>query len=206
MLRIFLFLAMIASMNPSAPPRAVFIGDSITESWTPLFGDLFPGKSYVGRGVSGQTTAQILTRFQRDVVALRPRVVVILAGTNDIAENGGPVTLEMIEDNIASMTDIARAHHVRVVLSSVLPVLDYPWRKGLQPAPKIRALNAWLKSYASHNGAVYLDYYSAVVDSAGGFRADLTRDGVHPNLAGYQVMAPLAEKAIAAALRSTSSR
>lgn len=205
MLRTVFFLAILSSMNPSAP-RVVFIGDSITESWAPHFKDLFPKKDYVGRGVSGQTTAQILTRFQRDVVALRPNAVVILAGTNDIAENGGPVSLDMIEDNIASMTDIARAHHIRIILSSVLPVLDYPWRKGLQPAPKIRALNEWIKSFASAKGAVYLDYYSAMVDSVGGMRGELTLDGVHPNLAGYRVMAPLAEKAIAAALRSTSSR
>jgi acyl-CoA thioesterase I len=206
MLRTLVLLAMMATMNPLASGRVVFLGDSITESWTPLFADLFPGKNYIGRGVSGQTTAQILTRFQHDVVALRPDAVVILAGTNDIAENGGPVTLEMIEDNIASMNDIARAHHISVVLSSVLPVLDYPWRKGLQPAPKILALNAWIKSYASAHGAVYLDYHSAMVDSAGGLRADLTRDGVHPNLAGYRVMAPMAEKAIETALRRRSKR
>lgn len=206
MLRIFLVLAMVASMNVASTPRVVFIGDSITQSWTPLFADLFPGKSYTGRGVSGETTAQILTRFQRDVVALRPDAVVILAGTNDIAENGGPVTLEMIEDNIASMADIARAHRIRVVLSSVLPVLDYSWRKGLQPVPKIRALNAWIKSYALSTNAVYLDYYSAMVDSAGGLRADFAKDGVHPNLAGYRVMAPLAEKAIHTALRRRSAR
>lgn len=201
MLRMFVLVTMLVSMTSAAPPRVVFIGDSITEVWTPSFGELFPGKDYIGRGVSGQTTAQILTRFQRDAVALHPDVVVILAGTNDIAENGGPVTLDMIEDNIASMADIARAHHIGVVLSSVLPVLDYHWHKGLQPVPKIRAINGWMKSYAAKTGAVYLDYYSAMADSAGGLRADLTKDGVHPNEAGYRVMTPLAQKAIDKALR-----
>jgi len=186
--------------------RVVFIGDSITELWEPYFGDFFPGKSYVGRGISGETTTQILARFQRDVVDVRPKAVVILAGTNDIAENGGPVTLEMIERNIASMADIARAHHIAVVLSSVLPVLEYHWRKGLNPAPKVRALNEWIKSYASATGAVYLDYYSAMADSAGGMRAGLSGDGVHPNLEGYRLMAPLAEKAIHTALRQGLTR
>jgi len=181
--------------------RVVFIGDSITESWEAYFDTFFPGKRYVGRGISGQTTTQIVARFQPDVIELKPKVVVILAGTNDLAQNGGPVTLEMIENNLASMTDIARAHGIRVVLSSVLPVLDYHWRKGLQPAPKIAELNRWLKSYATESHAVYLDYYSAMVDSTGGLRAELTADGVHPNLAGYRLMAPLAEKAIDAALR-----
>ena len=205
MLRIFALL-MVLAMNPATSPRVVFIGDSITEVWTPLFPELFPGKDYIGKGISGQTTAQILARFQRDAVALHPDVVVILAGTNDIAENGGPVTLGMIEDNIASMTDIAHAHHIKVVLSSVLPVLDYHWHKGLEPVPKIRALNQWIKSYAAANGAVYLDYYSATVDSAGGFRAELTKDGVHPNIAGYRVMTPLAQMAIDTALRRRRPR
>jgi endoglucanase len=204
-------LAALAPRAPAAeqPPdatRVVLIGDSITELWEPYFADFFPGKAYVGRGVSGQTTSQILARFQQDVVDVRPKAVVILAGTNDIAENGGPVTLKMIEDNIASMSDIARAHHIAVVLSSVLPVLDYRWRKGLQPAPKIRALNEWIKSYASATGGVYLDYFSAMVDSAGGLRAELTTDGVHPNLLGYRVMTPLAEKAIQTALERGRKR
>lgn len=181
--------------------RVVYLGDSITESWAQYFPMLFPGKPYIGRGISGQTTPQILVRFRQDVVALKPKVVVILAGTNDIAGNTGPSSLEMIEDNLASMSEIARANRIRVVLSSVLPVYDYPWKRGLEPAPKIAALNAWIKQYAQQTGAVYLDYYSAMVDARGGLRADLTADGVHPNLAGYRVMAPLAERAIAAALR-----
>ena len=194
-------LALAATLVVGDPPTVVFIGDSITELWQPHFPESFPGKSYLGRGISGQTTAQILARFQSDVVLLRPKVVVILAGTNDIAENGGPVTLEMIENNIASMTDIAREHHIRVVLSSVLPAADYRWRPGLHPAQKIIALNGWIREYAKRNGAVYLDYHSAMADSTGGLRSDLTVDGVHPNLAGFAVMTPLAERAIQSALK-----
>ena len=186
----------------SGEQRVVFMGNSITDSWARLFPTMFPGKPYVGRGISGQTTPQMLVRFRQDVVALKPAVVVILAGTNDIAGNTGPSTLEMIEDNLQSMTEIAKANGIRVVLSSVLPVFEYPWRKGLEPAPKIVALNAWLKDYASRAGAVYLDYHSAMADARQGLPPALSSDGVHPNEAGYRIMAPLAEQAIAAALRS----
>lgn len=191
------------SIGPPAPgeSRVVYIGDSITESWAPYVPALFPGKPYIGRGISGQTTPQILLRFRQDVVRLRPKVVVILAATNDIAGNTGPSSLEMIQDNLASMTEIARASGIRVVLSSVLPVFDYPWKRGLDPAPKIIALNAWIRRYAAECGAVYLDYHSAMADARGGLRAELTRDGVHPNAAGYAVMAPLAVGAIARAMQ-----
>jgi lysophospholipase L1-like esterase len=161
---------------------------------------MFPGKPYVGRGIGGQTTPQLLVRFRQDVIALRPKVVVILAGTNDIAGNTGPSTLEMIEDNLASMAELAKANGIRVVLSSVLPAYDYPWRPGLEPAPKIAALNAWMKRYAATHGAVYLDYHSAMADERQGLPRELSEDGVHPNEAGYRVMAPLAERAIAEAL------
>jgi len=181
--------------------RVVFYGNSITEGWARFFPVMFPGKPYIGRGISGQTTPQMLVRFRQDVVALKPKVVVILAGTNDIAGNTGPSTLEMIEDNFRSMTEIAKANGIRVVLSSVLPVYDYAWRPGLEPAPKIIALNAWMKDYAAKVGAVYLDYHSAMADARQGMRAELSNDGVHPTEAGYRVMAPLAEKAIAEALR-----
>jgi lysophospholipase L1-like esterase len=143
----------------------------------------------------------MLVHFRQDVIALQPAVVVILAGTNDIAGNTGPSTLEMIENNLASMVDLASANGIRVVLSSVLPVYDYPCRPGLEPAPKIAALNAWMKSYAATHGAVYLDYHTAMADERGGLRRELGDDGVHPNEAGYRVMAPLAERAIAEALR-----
>ena len=182
--------------------RVVFYGNSITEGWAQYFAAEFPGKPFVGRGISGQTTPQMLVRFRQDVVALQPKVVVILAGTNDIAGNTGPSTIEMIEDNMASMAEIAKANHIRVVLSSVLPVYDYPWRPGLTPAPKIIALNAWLRSYAASHGATYLDYHSAMADARQGLQAALTYDGVHPNEAGYRVMASLAEPAIEAALRT----
>ncbi|MBM4193422.1 MAG: acylhydrolase [Gemmatimonadetes bacterium] len=181
--------------------RVVFFGNSITESWAPHFSAMFPGKPYVGRGISGQTTPQLLVRFRQDVVALKPAAVVILAGTNDIAGNTGPSTLEMIADNIASMTEIARANGIRVVLCSVLPVYDYPWKRGLEPAPKIVALNGMLRTIAAGKGAVYLDYHAAMRDERNGLRADLGNDGVHPNLAGYRLMAPLAQSAIADALR-----
>ena len=162
---------------------------------------MFPGKPYVGRGIGGQTTPQLLVRFRQDVVALKPKVVVILAGTNDIAGNTGPSSLEMIQDNLASMTEIARANGIRVVLSSVLPVYDYPWRPGLEPAPKIIALNAWMRRYATSVGEVYLDYHSAMKDARDGLPPELAKDGVHPTEAGYRVMARLVEAAIGEAMR-----
>ncbi|MBK9410527.1 MAG: SGNH/GDSL hydrolase family protein [Gemmatimonadetes bacterium] len=182
--------------------RVVFMGNSITEGWARYFPTMFPGKPYVGRGIGGQTTPQMLVRFRQDVIALKPAVVVILAGTNDIAGNTGASTLEMIEDNLASMAELAKANGIAVVLSSVLPVFDYPWRPGLEPAPKIVALNAWMKQYAAAHGAVYLDYHSAMADARQGMRADLAGDGVHPNDKGYGLMAPLVERAIAEALRA----
>jgi lysophospholipase L1-like esterase len=192
-----------AELPPPAPGerRVVLMGNSITDVWARYFPAMFPGKPYVGRGIGGQTTPQMLVRFRQDVIALKPAVVVILAGTNDIAGNTGPSTLEMIEDNLMSMTELAQANGIRVVLSSVLPVYDYPWRPGLEPAPKIVALNAWMKAYAARVGAVYLDYHTAMADERGGLRRELGDDGVHPNEAGYRVMAPLAEQAIAEALR-----
>lgn len=190
-----------AALPPAGAERVVFMGNSITEAWQRLFPTHFPGKEYVGRGIGGQTTPQMLVRFRQDVVALKPKVVVILAGTNDIAGNTGPSTVAMIQDNLASMAEIATANGIRVVLASVLPVDDYPWRRGLDPAPKIMALNAWMKRYAAEHGAVYLDLHSAMRDDRNGTKAELAHDGVHPNEAGYRVMAPLAERAIAAALR-----
>jgi lysophospholipase L1-like esterase len=181
--------------------RVVFYGNSITDAWAQYFDAMFPGKPYVGRGISGQTTPQMLVRFRQDVIALQPAAVVILAGTNDIAGNTGPSTPEMIEGNLISMVQLAQANGIRVILSSVLPVYDYPWRPGLQPAQKVVALNAWMRGYAAAHGVVYLDYYSAMVDARGGLQASLTRDGVHPTEAGYRVMAPLAEAAIAQALQ-----
>ena len=182
--------------------RVVFMGNSITEGWQRYFPTMFAGKPYINRGIGGQTTPQMLVRFHPDVVALKPRVVVILAGTNDIAGNTGPSTLEMIEDNLASMAEIASANGIKVVLSSVLPVYDYPWKPGLEPAPKIIALNKWMKDYAKKHRAIYLDYHSAMADVRGGMRSELASDGVHPTEAGYRVMAPLVEQAIEKALRA----
>jgi lysophospholipase L1-like esterase len=181
--------------------RVVFYGDSITDAWGRAKDTtFFPGKPYVNRGISGQTTAQMLLRFRQDVIELHPAAVVILAGTNDLAGNTGLATLPMIEDNFRSMTELAQAHHIRVVLASVLPTTDYPWHPGLQPAGKIRTLNAWLKSYAAERGAVYLDYYHALANTQGGMDERLAKDGVHPTPAGYAIMAPLAERAIGKAL------
>ncbi len=192
-----------AELGPprSGEKRVVFYGNSITDAWAQYFPAEFPGKPYVGRGISGQTTPQMLVRFRQDVLDLKPAVVLILAGTNDIAGNTGPSTMEMIEGNLASMVELARANGLRPVLSSVLPAYDYPWRPGLHPAEKIIALNAWMKQYAAAHHLVYLDYWTAMADERHGLRGDLTTDGVHPNEAGYRLMAPLAEKAIAEALR-----
>jgi lysophospholipase L1-like esterase len=189
-----------------APPsagekRVVFMGNSITEGWGNLSPAFFKGKPYLNRGISGQTTPQMLIRFRPDVINLKPAVVVILAGTNDIAGNTGPSTLEMIADNIYSMAELAKANGIKVVISSVVPAFDYPWKPGLEPAEKIVALNEMLKAYALKNGMVYLDYFSAMADSRHGLKAELTFDGVHPNEAGYKVMEPLAEKAIGIALQ-----
>lgn len=189
-----------------APPtakenRVVFMGNSITEGWAPLFKELFPGKPYIGRGISGQTTPQMLVRFRQDVIALKPAVVVILAGTNDIAGNTGPSTLEMIQDNLASMAELAQANGIRVVMCSVLPVFDYPWKPGLEPAPKIIALNSWIRTYAKAHKAQYADFHSAMADGRQGLPKELAADGVHPNATGFKLMAPIVEQAIAAALK-----
>jgi lysophospholipase L1-like esterase len=181
--------------------RVVFMGNSITEGWAPHFATVFPGRPYVGRGISGQTTAQMLLRFRQDVVALAPTAVVILAGTNDIAGNTGAATLEEIRDNIASMADLARANGIRVVICSVLPVYDYPWKPGLKPAAKIMQLNAWLQEYAAARGAVFVDLHGAMQDERHGMRAEYTYDGVHVSEAGYRLMSALVAEGIATALR-----
>lgn len=180
--------------------RVVFMGNSITEGWLQADPAFFANKPYIGRGISGQTTSQMVLRFQQDVVDLKPAAVVILAGTNDIAGNTGPVTLEQIMANIRAMCEQARANNIRVVLSSVLPAFDYPWSPGLAPAEKIVRLNAMIRAYAKQTGAIYLDYFSAMADERNGLKKELGYDGVHPNLAGYRVMGPLAESAIRAAL------
>lgn len=184
----------------SGENRIVFMGNSITEGWGQICPNFFSGKPYINRGIGGQTTPQMLVRFRADVIDLMPTVVIILAGTNDIAGNTGPSTLEMIEDNIISMAELANANGIKVVLSSVLPAFDYSWKPGLNPAEKIPALNEIIKNYADKNGIIYIDYYTSMVDERKGLKDEYTKDGVHPNEAGYKVMAPLAEEAIARAL------
>lgn len=181
--------------------RVVFMGDSITDFW-PL-DQSFPGKPYINRGISGQTTPQMVLRFHQDVIALKPKVVVLLAGTNDIAGNTGPMTLEETESNLAAMAEMASANHIRVVLCSVLPAYDYSWRPGLEPAPKIVAINKWIKAYAAKHHHVYVDYHTAMADARGGLPEKLSQDGVHPLPAGYAVMAPLAQAGIEKALKAT---
>ena len=211
--RLARFAAANAALAKKAPgeTRVVFFGDSITDNWSKAgYGGFFPGKPYVNRGIGGQTTSQMLVRFRADVLSLDPDVVVILAGTNDVAGNSGPISPEAVENNLASMAELAKAHGVRVVLASILPVADDK-RDGAgqalvrttdRPPATLRAINAWMSDYARRNGHVYLDYASAVGDASGAFKADLNGDGLHPNAAGYAVMAPLAEKAIAEALRA----
>jgi lysophospholipase L1-like esterase len=180
--------------------RVVFMGDSITDNWGRRYGKFFPGKGYINRGIGGQTTPQMLIRFRPDVIALKPKVVVILAGTNDIAGNTGPSSLEDIENNLMSMAELAKANGIRVVLSSVMPVCDYirPQTERRPPA-KIMALNAWMKDYAAQNGFVYLDYYPTMLDAKQMLKKEWTGDGLHPNDEGYAAIEPLAEQAIAKA-------
>jgi lysophospholipase L1-like esterase len=181
--------------------RVVFMGNSITEGWKNASPEFFNGRPYINRGISGQTTPQMLIRFHQDVVKLKPRVVVMLCGINDIAGNTGPSTLEMIEDNIAAMAEIARANKISVVLSSVLPAFDFPWKPGMEPANKVIALNEWIKTYAAQHKLVYLDYFTAMKDERNGLSKELAKDGIHPTKAGYAIMEPLAEKAIAQAMK-----
>ena len=187
---------------PAAENRVVFLGDSITDYWK--LADYFPGKPYLNRGIDGQSTPQMLVRFRQDVINLHPAVLVVLAGTNDIAGVTGRTSNQEIEANYASMAELARMHHIRVIFSSLLPVYNYTAESkesfALRPRERLLGLNAWLQDYCSRNRLVYLDYASALVDGKGMLRRELSDDGLHPNDAGYKIMAPLAEKAIAKAL------
>src|SRR5580698_9218217 len=191
-----------------APPatgenRVVFMGDSITQGWKIEGPDgFFPGKPYINRGISGQTAPQMLLRFRQDVIDLKPKVVIILAGTNDIAGNTGVETIEEIEGYITSMAELAAANHIRVVLCSILPAYDYPWKPGLEPAPKILAVNEWLKAYAAEHHHVYVDYHAAMKDNRDGLPANLSHDGVHPTKDGYAIMTPIVEAGIQKALKN----
>ncbi len=187
---------------PGEPPRVLFFGDSITDWWH--LDQYFPAKKYVNRGISGQTTPQMLVRFRQDIIDLRPAVLVILAGTNDIAGNTGPETLDQIEADLATFAELARAHAIKPVFSSVMPVSSYGPSGASQltnrPPEKILQLNAWMRQYCTANGIPYIDYHVAMVDSSGMLKRELSKDGLHPNDAGYMVMAPLAQQGIDAAL------
>jgi lysophospholipase L1-like esterase len=197
-------------LKPAAPSesRVVFMGDSITDAWPqPRFGAFFPGKPYIGRGISGQTTPQMLLRFRPDVIDLKPKAVVILAGTNDIAANTGAMTNEEIEGNLESMAELAKLHGIKVVFTSILPTGAYHVapngtpQSTLRPMARIRAINDWMKTYAAANGHVYVDYFTPMLDDTGVMKAELTADDLHPNAAGYAIMAPLAQAGIDKALR-----
>ena len=198
-----------AALKPPAPGenRVVFFGDSITDIWK--IDESFPGKPYVNRGIGGQTTSQMLVRFRQDVIDLQPKAVVILAGTNDIAGNTGPISNEDIEKNFSSIAELARAHNIRVIYSSILPVYNYTPQSqdffAQRPMGRILALNKWLKDYCAANDLTYLDYFPAMIDDKGLLRRDLADDGLHPNKAGFAIMAPLAEKAIEKVLASPTA-
>jgi lysophospholipase L1-like esterase len=177
------------------------MGDSITEYWMRYDSTFFAGKHYYDRGISGQTTGQMLVRFREDVINLKPKVVVILAGINDIAENNGPSKMEDVFGNLVSMAELAKANHIKVVLSSVLPAFSFPWRLTINPVPKVQELNELIKAYAKENKLIYLDYFTVMADSRMGLPVNLSKDGVHPNLAGYKIMEPLAEAAIETAFK-----
>ncbi|MCP9199765.1 SGNH/GDSL hydrolase family protein [Gramella sp. GC03-9] len=181
-------------------PKVVFMGNSITEGWVNMHPEFFSNNNYVGRGISGQTSPQMLIRFTPDVLDLKPEVVVILAGTNDLAANTGYASVKMISDNIKAMATLADQNDIRVVLSSVLPVYDYPWRPGLEPVSRIQELNTWMEKYAREHGYVYLDYFSNLSNAQKGMKKEYSEDGVHPNAKAYSVMEPLVQEAIANAL------
>ena len=184
---------MLAKANEN---RVVFMGNSITEGWLSIRPEFFKNKPYVNRGISGQTTPQMLVRFRQDVIHLKPSTVVLLAGINDIAENTGPSTIEMIANNIVSMAELAKANHINVIICSVLPANKFPWREGLKPAEKVIKLNTILKSYSKKHKLAYVDYYSAMVNDSHGLKKELGEDGIHPNKNGYLIMEPILEKAI----------
>jgi lysophospholipase L1-like esterase len=178
------------------PTKAVFMGDSITESWVAGDPKLFVD-GVIGRGISGQTSPQMLLRFFQDVIELRPQVVHIMAGTNDIAGNTGPTTEQDFKNNIIAMVTLARAHHIQVALASILPASSFSWKPGFKPAATIKELNSWLQSYAQKSHIRFVDYYAVLTDTQGGFKAELSNDGVHPNRDGYAAMRKLAQLGIA---------
>jgi lysophospholipase L1-like esterase len=189
----------VALAQDKAQPRIVFLGDSITQMWRDAEPAFFTG-GRVDRGIGGQTTPQMLVRFRQDVIDLKPAVVQIMAGTNDIASNTGPMTDAQTEANLQTMTELSQAHGIRVILASIPPASHFAWRPGLEVTHRIERINAWMKAYAARSGAIYADYWSALNDGQGGLRAEWTIDGVHPNHAGFAAMAPVATRAITQAL------
>jgi lysophospholipase L1-like esterase len=206
------YLKRYAAENARLPPpvpdehRIVFLGNSITEAWSYTDPGFFKNTSYINRGISGQTTSQMLVRFRQDVIELRPKIVVILAGTNDIAQNTGPITVEHIAGNIFSMAELARANGIEPVLCSVLPVKEYYWRKRIDPVPLIIRLNELVSSYCTKNNIIYIDYYPLLANKDHGLDEKYTSDGVHPNTEGYKRMDTLTEKAITEALQNKKSQ
>lgn len=182
--------------------RIVFMGNSITEGWGKKRHEFFANKDYINRGIGGQTTPQMLLRFRQDVVNLNPSVVVLLAGTNDIAQNTGPSTIEMIMDNIKSMTEISLANNIKIILCSVLPASDFPWRPGLEPTQKVVQLNGLIERFAREQDLIYVDYFAAMANTSNGLKDELGDDGIHPNKEGYLIMEPLIEEGIRKALES----
>ena len=182
--------------------RVVFLGSSIFEFWKTRMPEYFTNnKAYIDRGISGQISPQLLIRFRQDVIDLKPKAVIILAGSNDLAGTTGHVSIESIMNNVKSMAELAKTNHIKVILCQYLPISEYSWRKDLKPADKIIALNKAIKTYGNENGFTVLDYFSPLVDSRNGQRAELTIDGVHPNAAGYKIMAKVTDEAIAKALK-----
>lgn len=181
--------------------RVVFMGNSITEGWKMSSPEFFSQNNYINRGISGQTTSQMLVRFRPDVIALKPKLVVILAGINDIAQNNGPIELKDVFGNIVSIAELAKINNIKVILSSVLPANDFSWKKGMEPAEKVIQLNSMLEKYASENKIPFVNYYPKMVDSKKGLDKKYTNDGVHPTLAGYKLMEPILQEAILKALK-----
>ena len=177
-------------------PNSVLMGDSITEGWFATDPDFFTKNNFIGRRISGQVTSQMLLRFREDVIKLKPKRVIILAGTNDIAENQGPISLDKVFGNIVSMAELAKANNIKVVLCSVLPAYDFPWRKDMKPADKVIALNKMIKDYAQKNNITYVDYHNALKNEKNGLPKEIAEDGIHPNKSGYEKMEAILMKTL----------
>lgn len=183
-------------LSQNIAPNSVLMGDSITEGWFATDPGFFTKNNFVGRGISGQVTSQMLLRFREDVIKLKPKRVIILAGTNDIAENQGPISLDKVFGNIVSMAELAKANNIKVILCSVLPAYDFPWRKDMKPADKVIALNKMIKDYAQKNNITYVDYHNALKNEKNGLPKEIAEDGIHPNKSGYEKMEAILMKTL----------